>query len=614
MDEKRKRSIDAWCESIRDHAQPYGRFRYARQAAVWRGSWTICLVFVLCLSHFSAAEPIRAGFEGGAQGEQLASFQKYGMNTIFWAVRTAPELKLALDADGRVVTVQVPERLRKKYIQAGRRAAEHGIDVYLVAAFFSEYVTQLKQLGPYNHAYVQGPTRYHSPGEKPAPGPLEEKYWLGQLLAEARLAAELSRVCGNIKGFLVDVEMYGGDIMWRWNSSFDDQTFNAVMQQLKRRGVVDSKLAVEDVQRPQRYEWLRKKQLLKEYFAVEQELVERIARRFRDEIDKINPDFQLGILPFEANWFYEGWVKGLGTGRAPVLICSENEYSTGLPPRTLSVIERLKKQGVHFRYVPGLLIGSYSPRQLAQQAALCQKLIDGYWLFTTYSLWQPQPQRLRGAYLIKADRHQYWNLLNEANRGTCGLPYGRAEPTLWNMRMNSLSRASCPGLVLLTNNRHYPGPKQDLAVKVTYTPQPDVVCYESKGGAKLFDGGEADAYSTVAWHAKKGREVSFIVDLSTPVLIERLRLSAAHQLPNFPAVETGKVQILTSVDGEMYYPLRTELLLAGRGKQVPVMDYERLGIKARYLKVIMSAEQASEHAVWAVSELAVWGPAPRMDS
>ena len=32
MDAARIREIDAWCESVRDDAQQYGRFRYAQQA------------------------------------------------------------------------------------------------------------------------------------------------------------------------------------------------------------------------------------------------------------------------------------------------------------------------------------------------------------------------------------------------------------------------------------------------------------------------------------------------------------------------------------------------------------------------------------------------------
>ena len=159
----------------------------------------------------SQTESIRAGF--GAEGGEghLQSFARNGLNAQFWCVRIAPQLRLTLGDQGQVVAAPMDPEVRQKYVNHARAAQEHGIDLYLVTGFFEEYVNQLSQLGPYTRALVQGPTRYISPGEKAAPGPLDERYWMGQLLSEARLAAELAREVPSVRGFLVDVEMYAGD-------------------------------------------------------------------------------------------------------------------------------------------------------------------------------------------------------------------------------------------------------------------------------------------------------------------------------------------------------------------------------------------------------------------
>jgi len=482
---------------------------------------------------------------------------------------------------------------RQSYINHAKYAQKYGIDLYLTIGFFEEYITQLAELGQYTKAFVQGPTRYISPGEKSAPGPLEERYWLGQLLCEAKFAAELSKTVPSIKGFLIDVEMYAGDMMWRWNSSFDDQTFRAVMKEMQRKDILPGNFNPAEVARENRYQWLVDNDLLKEYFTGEEKLVSDIARRFRKEIDAINPDFQIGFLPYEANWFYDGWAKGLASPKMPVLICSESEYQAGLTPGTLAKTARLKKIGINARYVPGLMIGLYSPKQLSIQAKQCLEAAGGYWLFTTYSLWQKEPEKLWGPYLIQAPRQQYWDALAKANE--------------LNASIISDKTYVCPGFELLTNNKFYPDPRIELPLKTTYSIPTDVVIYDDPGKDKLFDGAENDAFGTVAWYATADKEISVAVDLSKEFLLERLRLIAGHTLPNFPSVENGSIEILSSIDGTMYYPVAKEILPSGRGKSTPDMDYDKLGIQARFIKIVLKAEKVSKYSVWTISELAVWG-------
>ena len=537
--------------------------------------------------------PIMAGFGAESREDHLVDFARNGLNTQFWCVRIAPQLELEMDTENGVIAAPMDPEKKQGYIDHAQAAHKRGIDLYLVTGFFEEYVAQLAELGPYTKAFVQGPTRYIAPGEKPAPGPLEQRYWLGQLLCEARFAAELSTSVPSVQAFLVDVEMYAGDMMWRWNSSFDDQTFQAVVDRMGEEQLLEQEIQFEHVGRGDRYQWLADNGLLEDYFAIAAQQVADIARRFRREIDAINPDFQLGLLPYEANWFYDGWIRGLVSERAPVLVCSEEEYASGLTTTAFARTARLEKMGINFRYVPGLLIGNFSPKQLGIQARRCLEATNGYWLFTTYSLWQPQPEKLWGAYQIKAPKEQYWAALAQANE--------RETP----LRADAIY--SCPGFVLLTNNEHYPEPKVELPLQVTYSMPPDVALYDDLKKTKLFDGAEGDAFGTVAWYAHADREIVVTVDLSRTCRIERIRLVAGHILPNFPAVLHGRIEMLSSSDGDIYYPLAGETLLEGRGKHTPSMDYDDLGIEARFIRIVLQAGASLRYSVWAISELAVWG-------
>jgi len=537
--------------------------------------------------------PIMAGFGAESQEDHLTDFIQNGLNTQFWCVRIAPQLALEMDAERGVLAAPMDPEQKQNYIDHAQAAHKRGIDLYLVTGFFEEYVAQLAELGPYTKAFVQGPTRYIAPGEKPAPGPLEERYWLGQLLCEARFAAELSTSAPSVKAFLIDVEMYAGDMMWRWNSSFDDQSFRAVMSRMDEEQLLERDASPEQVSREDRYQWLADNRLLEDYFATAKRQVADVARRFRREIDAINPDFQLGLLPYEANWFYDGWVSGLASERAPVLVCSEEEYASGLTSTALARMARWKKMGADVRYVPGLLIGNFSPKQLGIQARRCLEATNGYWLFTTYSLWQPEPEKLWGAYQIKAPKEQYWTALAQANNR--------------NIPLHADAAYVCPGFVLLTGNEHYPEPKADIPLQIAYSIPPDVPLYGDPEKTKLFDGAEADAFGTVAWYAHADREITITVDLSRTCRLERIRLIAGHILPNFPAVLHGHIEVLSSSDGDMFYPVARETLLEGRGKHTPSMDYDDLGIEARFVRIVLQAGASSKYSVWAISELAIWG-------
>ena len=537
-----------------------------------------------------AKRAVRAGYAATANRDYNKILLDSGLTTAIWAIRPGPAMELRLDDAGRVHSAGIDRAMDHGLRGYARLAGQQGLELYAKVGFYPDYVKQLKGLGPYHQAFVQGPTRYMSPGKKPGPGPLERKYWLGQLLCEAQYIARLSLEHPHIRAFLVDVEMYAGGIMWRRNSSFDDQTFQAVMKLLAADGraqLADSGMQVEA---PKRYDWLEGQGVLEAYFEGQSHLVERIAVEFRKAVHTINPRLQLGFLPYESNWFYQGWARGLGTEDLPVLICSESEYGRGITPSARGSARRLEKMGISARYLPGFHFPRWSPNQLANQAALANEQFNGYWLFTTYSLWQPKPEILWGPYLLQADRDQYVAALAAANAGKV-----KAAPGPYH----------CSSGKLLTGNAHFEGSQSRLALSVAYSVQPDVPFYQDPGKDKMFDGIEFDSAGTVAWRADRNESIVVDVDLGRSVRIGRLLLRAAHQLLEHPRFTKGTITTLTSQNGKVFYRLSKRTLVDGMHDDLLIR--ENLGIVARIVRIEMKTEQSKPHGVWAISELALWG-------
>ena len=533
---------------------------------------------------------VRAGYAATANRDYNQLLLDSGLTTAIWAIRPGPAMELRLDDAGRVSSAGIDQGMDRGLRRYARLAGQQGLELYAKVGFYQDYVKQLKALGPYHQAFVQGPTRYLSPGEKPGPGPLERKYWLGQLLCEAQYIARLSLEHPHLRAFLVDVEMYAGGIMWRWNSSFDDQTFQAVMKLLAAGGRAQLAESGRPVDAAKRYEWLEGQGLLEAYFEGQSRLVEGIAVEFRKAVHAINPRLQLGFMPYEGNWFYQGWARGLGTKDSPVLICSEAEYDRGITPSTRGSAKRLGRMGISARYLPAFHFLHWSPSQLADQAVLANEQFNGYWLFTTYSLWQPKPEALWGPYLLQADRGQYVAALAAANAGQV-----EAVPGPYHFASGKL----------LTGNSHFEGPRSQLPLSMVYSVQPDVPFYQDPGKHKLFDGIELDSAGTVAWRADRNESIVVDVDLGRPVRLGRLLLRAAHQLSEHPRFTKGTITVLTSHDGKAFYPLSKRMLVDGMPADLLIR--ENLGIAARTVRIEMTTEQAKPHAVWAISELALWG-------
>jgi len=64
--------------------------------------------------------------------------------------------------------------------------------------------------------------------------------------------------------------------------------------------------------------------------------------------------------------------------------------------------------------IGGLWLKRLKPGSLGTAVASVLDRADGYFVFSTYSLWR-EPHQLVGPYTLLAPREEYWNALRRAN-------------------------------------------------------------------------------------------------------------------------------------------------------------------------------------------------------
>jgi hypothetical protein len=531
------------------------------------------------------------GLAATSQDAHTRMLLEAGFNSQYLAAQLSPMFQLALDEKGQVVRVGIDEARDRSLRAYVARSAELGLELYIGTAYRKVHAEQLEALGPINHVVVQGPRRCLRAGERPIPSPLERKYWLGQLLQEALYVAELAKEYPNVKGFNFDLEAYAENFMWRNNSSFDDQTFFAAIKRMEEKSGKPLMNEARKADKAQRYDWLAKSRLLEAYFDAQSELVTEIATEFCQRVHAVNPNLKLGIAYYEPNWMHDGWHRGIGTPEMPSTVFSEIEYHHGIGPSSRGLAQRLKDMGIHANYLPGLQPEHFTPRRFAQAAAAGNRWHNGYWMFTSYSLWQPDPSKLHGPYTLLAPASQYIKALAEINR-----PGASTD--------NESQKDD--GTIVLTGNAFYEGKRSDIKPVVTYSREPDVLFYDDPNRTKLFDAMEWVAPGSLAWYAKADEAVVINIDMTRPVHLDRYRLRIGHALMDHPMVKKGELLIETSMDGKYYYPLNKKIQNLGEIER-GILEMNNIGVDMRYLRLTMTAREVQQYGVLTASEVVLWG-------
>jgi hypothetical protein len=133
------------------------------------------------------------------------------------------------------------------------------------------------------------------------------------------------------------------------------------------------------------------------------------------EFARGHPGVELGVFDLDFDSFvHRAMARALVSARVPTTDYTERTYSTGgsSAPQARAVLASL---GVQAPLVGGLWLKRFTPGQLpgAIQSVLDQA--DGYFVFTTFSLWV-EPSKLTGGYALQGTQAEYWAALRSANQ------------------------------------------------------------------------------------------------------------------------------------------------------------------------------------------------------
>ena len=556
------------------------------------------ILLVLSLHSYSFSqqdEKIRSGYGGGISPELLDKLKAHGFNAYMWKVsRPSPVSCGTVRWEKDQIIVDYNQVVLDKIAQGADWAYERGIKLFICTDFSKYSLKSLKQLGEYGTCTVEGSRSYMSRGSRPAPWPGERKYWNGILQAEAVCIAELAKEHKGIYGFLADIELYAGNLIWRYNTTFDDNSFNAFRDAYKH-------VNVPMVESGKRLQWLRDNKLLDPYYTFLGSIIFDRAKELAETVKNVNPNIELGIFPYENNWFFPAFVDGLSDGyEKPIWIFSESEYILGYSPDFDNIMSDLKEENFKFRYVSGLHILRHQPTDLSWQAEMLSHRCQGYWLFTTASLFG-DPDRLTGHYKLapESTQQQYWDSLNGANK-----------------RISKGNIFGCNNLLTpnIWTNHEAKSPK----AKYTYSKQPNGMKAHDDMCQKLFDGG-IDINSSAAWliAPENPEDIEISIDFGRKRSIQRVALSLPKIfLSHLRILKNYKISIYLLCNNDKELLTETSLDELERGQYFNIDHVLPRPLDADKLLIVLQPPNresiAKQTKQWdgiyiAISEIVVWG-------
>ncbi len=234
--------------------------------------------------------------------------------------------------------------------------------------------------------------------------PLEERFWTDYLLAGMLERARL----GNdpelqVDGLWIDFELYSTVTGQRYytNACYCDYCMSQFAEH--------ADITIPELANNERRAWLIEHGYEDEYTQYLQDRVEEYATGVREQVHAVNPNLLLGFYPTPSNWSLVGVARAFSTERLPIILWATDTYGGGGPDRVPDDWrEHYEALGINARYCAGMLLRRYSAKNLAAYIYHTSAECDGYWLFTTYTLWKPEEERTGDYYLAAGSSEEYW--------------------------------------------------------------------------------------------------------------------------------------------------------------------------------------------------------------
>lgn len=128
------------------------------------------------------------------------------------------------------------------------------------------------------------------------------------------------------------------------------------------------------------------------------------------------PGVELGVFDLDLDSFvHRALARALARAAVPTVDYSERSYASGGAALVAARgrLDALGQKGTPL--IGGLWLKRHSPEEVPAALRAIATTGDGYFVFTTFSLWL-DPARLEGPYTLSGSPQDYWAALAEANR------------------------------------------------------------------------------------------------------------------------------------------------------------------------------------------------------
>lgn len=156
--------------------------------------------------------------------------------------------------------------------------------------------------------------------------------------------------------------------------SYDDESWQKFIDENKLHNLLDKKTPAY-----MRYPQLKSLGLLPEYEEWFESQADIIAKRFEEEMHKINPALILGFMPAGSGRYALAFTKYLATARTAAIIDSWCMYNgEGFTREVLKEQERVKALNKNNLFIPWFRINNYRAEDITIQAYYAAMNTDGY--------------------------------------------------------------------------------------------------------------------------------------------------------------------------------------------------------------------------------------------
>lgn len=142
----------------------------------------------------------------------------------------------------------------------------------------------------------------------------------------------------------------------------------------------------------------------------------RLLAALLSEFATAHPGVELGVFDLDYDSFvHRALARALARAHVPTADYTERTYGTagGSAPAARAVLDALGLEGAPL--IGGLWLKRFAPKDVPAALQSLLDRADGYFVFTTYSLWL-DPSKLAGPYTLPGDPASYWAAFRQANR------------------------------------------------------------------------------------------------------------------------------------------------------------------------------------------------------